>query len=169
MPRTNQINLRIDKITDSLQAAKTGESFATDFRRAIARDITKTKDWLFNWRRELSSNEVYKLFLKDSHREIQGLISIQDCGDHIWVNLAEAAPHNLGKAKRYIGVGGNLFAIAVKISFDRGYEGFVAFEAKTELIAHYRRTLGAVQIGRSPRMVIESKTARKLYRKYFTK
>jgi len=61
MPRTNQINLRIDKLTDSLQDAKTGESFATDFRRAIVRDITKTKDWLFDWRRELSSNEVYKL------------------------------------------------------------------------------------------------------------
>jgi hypothetical protein len=91
-----------------------------------------------------------------------------DRGDHIWVNLAEAAPHNLGKDKRYIGVGGNLFAIAVKISFDKGYKGFVAFEAKTELITHYRKSLGAVQIGRSPRMIIESEAARKLYEKYFT-
>lgn len=168
MPRTNQINLRIDKLTDSLQDAKTGESFATDFRRATARDIAKTKNWLFDWQRELSSNEVYKLFLKNSPREIQGLISVQDRGDHIWVNLAEAAPHNLGKAKRYIGVGGNLFAIAVKISFVKGYDGFVAFEAKTELLAHYRKTLGAVQIGRSSRMVIESEAARKLYKKHFT-
>jgi len=168
MPRTNQISLRIDKLTDSLQDAKTGESFPTDFRRATTRDIAKTKDWLFDWRRELTNNEVYKLFLKNSPREIQGLISIKDRGDHIWVNLAEAAPHNLGKAKHYIGVGGNLFAIAVKISFDKGFEGFVAFEAKTELIVHYRKTLGAVQVGRSPRMVIESEAARKLYKKYFT-
>ncbi len=168
MPRKNQISLRIDKLTESLQDAQTGESLLTNFRPATVRDIAKTKGWLFDWRRELKISEVYSLFIKDASRDIQGLISIQDRGDHIWVNLAEAAPHNLGKAKRYIGVGGNLFAIAVKISFARGYEGFVAFEAKTELIAHYRKTLGAVQIGRSSRMVIESKVARKLYKKYLT-
>jgi len=66
-------------------------------------------------------------------------------------------------------VGGNLFTISVKISFDKGYEGFVAFEAKTELVAHYRKTLGAVQIGDSLRMIIESEATRKLYKKYFTK
>jgi hypothetical protein len=168
MPRANQISLRIDKLTESLQDAKTGENVATDFRRATVRDIAKTKHWLFDWRHEFTNNEVYKLFVRNAPHEIQGLISIQDRRDHIWVNLAEAAPHNLGKAKRYIGVGGNLFAIAVKISFDKGCEGFVAFEAKTELIAHYRKTLGAVQIGRSPRMVIESEAVHKLYRKYFT-
>lgn len=168
MSRTNQISLRIDKLTDSLQDTKNGERFATDFRHATVRDFAKTKNWLFDWRRELSSNEVYKLFLKTSPREIQGLISIQDRGDHVWINLAEAAPHNLGKIKHYIGVGGNLFAIAVKISFDRGYEGFVVFEAKTKLIAHYHKTLGAVQIGHSPRMFIEAEAARKLYARYFT-
>lgn len=168
MLRANQISLTIDKLMESLQDAKTGETVAADFRRATARDIAKTKDWLFDWRRESTNNEVYKLFLKNSPRVIQGLISLQYGGDHIWVNLAEAAPHNLGKAKRYIGVGGNLFAIAVKISFDKGYEGFVAFEAKTELIAHYRKTLGAVRVGRSPRMIIESEAARRLYKKYFT-
>jgi len=168
MRRTNRIGLKIDKLTDSLQDAKTGESYATDFRRATARDLAKTKSWFFDWRHELTNRKVYKLFLKDAPHEIQGLVSLQERGDHIWVNLAEAAPHNLGKAKRYVGVGGNLFAIAVKISFDKGYEGFVAFEAKTELIAHYRKNLGAVQIGRSPRMIIESEAARKLYKKYFT-
>jgi hypothetical protein len=166
MRRATRINLRIDKLTNSLRDAKTGENLATEFRRATARDLAKTKLWLFDWRRELTRGEVYKLFLKEFSSEIQGLISFQDRGDHIWVNLA--APHNLGKAKRYIGVGGNLFAITVKISFEKGYEGFVAFEAKTELIAHYRKTLGAVQIGRSPRMIIESEAALKLYKKYFT-
>jgi hypothetical protein len=168
MPRTTRISLRIDKLTNSLRDAKTSENLATEFRRATARDLAKTKLWLFDWRREITHGEVYKLFLKGFLNEIQGLISLQDRSDHIWINLAEAAPHNLGKAKRYIGVGGNLFAIAVKISFEKGYEGFVAFEAKTELIAHYRKTLGAVQIGRSRRMIIESETALKLYKKYFT-
>jgi hypothetical protein len=169
MPQVNQVGIKIDRLTESLKDRKTGENVATDFRSATARDIATMQGWSFDWRRELKSNKVYKLILKNSPREIQGLISLRDFGDHIWVNLAEAAPQNLGKAKRYIGVGGNLFAIAVKISFDKGYKGFIAFEAKTELITHYRKTLGAVQIGHSPRMIIESKAARKLYKKYFTK
>jgi hypothetical protein len=169
MARKARINLYIDQLTDSIKDARTGQSLSTDFRRATARDIVKTKQWLFDWHLELSSRrEIYKLFLKKHPNVLQGLISFMDRGDHIWVNLAEAAPHNLGKDKRYIGVGGNLFAIAVKISFDKGYKGFVAFEAKTELITHYRKSLGAVQIGRSPRMIIESEAARKLYEKYFT-
>lgn len=103
MPRKNQISLRIDKLTESLQDAQTGESLLTNFRRATVRDIAKAKVWLFDWRRELKISEVYSLFTKGASRDIQGLISIQDRGDHIWVNLAEAAPHNLGKTKRYKG------------------------------------------------------------------
>jgi hypothetical protein len=169
MPQANRVAIKIDRLTESLKDRKTGENVATAFRRATARDVAKMQGWAFDWRHELKSNEVYKLILKNSPHEIQGLISLRDFGDHIWVNLAEAAPHNLGKTKRYIGVGGNLFAIAIKISFDKGYKGFIAFEAKTELITHYRKNLGAVQIGHSPRMIIESKAARKLYKKYFTK
>lgn len=52
--------------------------------------------------------------------------------------------------------------------FIKGYDGFVAFEAKTGLIAHYRKTLGAVQLGRSARMIIAAEAALKLYQKYFT-
>jgi hypothetical protein len=55
MPRTNQISLRIDKLTESLQEAKTEKNVATDFRRTTARDIAKTKHWLFDWRHELTN------------------------------------------------------------------------------------------------------------------
>jgi len=58
---------------------------------------------------------------------------------------------------------------AVKISFNKGYDGFVAFEAKTALISHCRKTLNAVQTGCSRRMIIETEAAHKLYRKYFIK
>lgn len=165
--RKEKIGIRIDELTGSLKDASSGEIYPTDFRRATGRDIAKAKNWLFDWRREFAHSKVYKLFLRGLTGEIQGLVSLRDSGDHIWINLVEAAPHNLGKAKSYIGVGGNLFAIAVKISFDKGYQGFVAFEAKTELISHYKKVLGATQVGRSPRMVIDSEAARKLYAQYF--
>lgn len=48
-----------------------------------------------------------------------------------------------GKAKIYAGVPGNLVAFACQLSFDKSYEGFLAFDAKTSLIKHYQETLHA--------------------------
>jgi hypothetical protein len=160
MPRANRIDLRIDEFTDSLQNAKTGESFATDFRRATARDIAKTKNWLFDWRHELTNNEVYKLFSKDAPREIQGLISIQDRGDHIWVNLAVLrrtiwAKLNVTRWRQSL-------RNCVKISFDKGYEGFVAFLKRKLSSLHITKDFESSSVGRSPRMIIESEGSQTL-------
>jgi hypothetical protein len=43
----------------------------------------------------------------------------------------------------------------------------VAFIAKTELIKHYIKSLGAIQIGRSSQMIIHPVAALKLILKYF--
>jgi hypothetical protein len=59
-----------------------------------------------------------------------------------------------------------LFAFACKCSFELGFDGFVAFTAKTVLIEHYTKTLGAVSIG-GQRMAIEEKQAGKLIKRYF--
>ena len=42
---------------------------------------------------------------------------------------------------------GNLVAYACKESWEKGYQGFVAFVSKTKLIRHYEETLGARCIG----------------------
>ena len=97
---------------------------------------------------------------------IQGLISIEDKGDHIFVNLIENAPFNIGKKKLYEGVHGNLFAFACKLSWDKGNEGFVSFISKTKLMEHYNKTLGAVNVF-DHRMVIEPREALKLIKRYF--
>ena len=39
-------------------------------------------------------------------------MSFEDKGDHIFINLVENAPFNIGKKKLYEGVPGNLFAFA---------------------------------------------------------
>ena len=58
---------------------------------------------------------------------------------------------------------------AAKISYDKGYGGFLFMDAKnTELAEHYRNTLGAVLIGRPHpfRMFVDEENAIKLLNTY---
>ncbi len=97
---------------------------------------------------------------------MQGLISITEKTDHIYINLVESAPFNIGKNKVYLGVPGNLFAFSCRLSFHRGFEGYVSFTSKSNLVKHYEETLGAKVIGGNL-MVINSVNASKLMNKYF--
>jgi hypothetical protein len=67
---------------------------------------------------------------------IQGLLSVEDKNDHIFMHLIESAKFNIGKTKTYFGVPGNLVAFACKVSMDKGYQGFLAFDTKSALIKH---------------------------------
>jgi len=133
MPKISQ---KIDKLTNSLENCISGDSFATDVIELAIEDLlTLKKGWKFNWNQEFSSeNKVYKLVIRIAPTVIQGLVSIIDKGDHIFMNLIESAPHNFGKNKIYEGVAGNLVAFACQISFEKGYGGIVAFKAKNKLI-----------------------------------
>jgi hypothetical protein len=51
--------------------------------------------------------------------------------------------------------------------FQNGFEGYVMFDAKTNLIEHYKKTLGALQVGSSQRMILNPKTSSILVQKYF--
>ena len=86
---------------------------------------------------------------------------------HVFMHLVESAPYNKGKTKLYSGVPGNLVAFACKVSFQRGFEGNVAFISKTQLIEHYQESLGAVHFG-GRLMIINSKAAHKLINRYFS-
>lgn len=97
---------------------------------------------------------------------IQGLISVTDKGDHIFMDLIESASFNKGKKKLYTGVAGNLVAFACKLSFERGCDGVVSFIAKTQLIEHYRLTLSA-KLFAGNRMFIDTSEALILVTKYF--
>lgn len=97
---------------------------------------------------------------------IQGLLSVTIERDHMYMDLLESAPFNIGKEKLYEGVAGNLVAYACKTSFQKGYEGFVAFTAKSRLIKHYEETLGAYHF-KNQRMIIDTEPAKFLVTKYF--
>lgn len=83
------------------------------------------------------------------------------------MHLIENAPHNYSANKKFAGIAANLVAFACKMSFDMGFEGFVAFTAKTDLIDHYAETLGAQSIYSSERMAIFTAAAKKLVNSYY--
>ena len=164
------LNFVIDKLTNSIENTLTGEVFDTEITRLTDKDFKtiKNKDWQFNWKSEAKdkSKQIFKLTTTNNPTIIQGLLSIEDKDDHIFMHLVESSKFNLGKHKIYLGVPGNLVAYACKVSFDKGYEGYVAFDSKTVLIEHYQKSLGATHI-RDRRMFIDTKAAGKLVSQYF--
>lgn len=161
----------IDRLTNSIINVISGDSFQTEVSRLTKSDlknITKKKGWNFNWKSEFQDirKEVYKLSIVNNPHIIQGLLSISIFDDHVYMNLLESAPFNIGKKKLYEGTAGNLVAYACKVSFQKGFEGYLAFVAKTKLIKHYEDTLGAYHF-KNQRMIIETEPAKLLVEKYF--
>lgn len=164
-----RISIKVDKIANSIVNRLSGDGFNTDVIELQKSDLKSlVKGWEFDWRKEASVENVYKLVIRITPEVIQGLISIKDRGDHIFMNLIEAAKHNKGRNKIYEGVAGNLVAFACLQSLAKGYNGIVAFDAKSKLIEHYRTTLKA-RLYFGNRMYIDEKTALLLIDKYFNK
>ena len=169
-----EIDIQIDSLTNCLVCRETGEQFDTEFR-LVLKTISKKdavalqrKGWKFDWRIPHQQDyEVYELLLKDD-TQVQGMIALKHIRDQFYthVDIVEAAPENIGHLGKYKGVGAHLFAIACKLSWDVGNEGYVQFTAKTNLVEHYRETLGARNID-SQKMFIDSYGALKLIKTYF--
>jgi hypothetical protein len=169
--KNNELDFVIDNLTNSIRNTITGDSFQTEALRLTLKDlknVSKKNGWLFDWKKEFYDDrkEVYKLTIVNNIDIIQGLISLSKEPDHIFMNLLENAPFNIGKNKIYEGVAGNLVAYACKISFQQGFDGFVAFIPKTALIDHYTKMLGAYLISRQ-KMIIPTHSAKVLIEKYF--
>ena len=164
------LDFEVDKLTNSIENHTTGEVFDTEIVRLTEADSQQIKksEWQFNWLKELKdkSKFVYKLTTINNPTIIQGLLSIEDKQDHIFMHLIESSQFNKGKEKMYLGVPGNLVAYACKVSVDKGYDGFLAFDAKTSLIKHYEETLQATHF-RGHRMFIETNAALRLISQYF--
>ena len=164
------LNFIIDKLTNSIENTLTAEVFDTEIVRLICADAKqiRKKDWQFDWLQELKdkTKEIYKLTTVNNPTIIQGLVSIEDNQDHVFMHLIESAKFNKGKGKVYFGVPGNLVAYACKISVDKGFDGFLAFDAKSALIKHYQESLHATHF-RGLRMFVEPNAAIKLISQYF--
>lgn len=166
-----ELNFEVDKLTNSIENVNSGDSFPTEISlltNAELKGLTKKNGWQFNWPSEMKApeREVYKLTISNNPNIIQGVVSLEFKSNHVHMHLIESAPFNIGKNKTYFGVPGNLVAFVCKVSFQRGGEGYVSFIAKTKLIEHYKKSLGAVQLG-GQNMMITTEAALKLTNKYF--
>ena len=169
-----EIDIQIDSLTNCLENRETGEIFDTEFR-LVAKTISKAdavalqkQGWKFDWSVPHKNGcEIYELLLKDDG-SVQGMIALKHIREqyYTYVDIVEAAPFNVGHTGKFKGVGAHLFAIACKLSWDAGNEGYVQFKAKSSLVEHYRETLGAQNID-AQNMYIDSYGALKLIQTYF--
>ena len=170
MGKRHQLVFEVDKLTNSIENILTGEVLETEVVRLKPDDAHRLKegDWAFDWSLELQEprREVFKLTTRENPSVIQGLISIGEEQDHVYMYLLESASFNVGHRKIYAGVAGNLVAFACKTSFERGHQGVVAFESKTRLVEHYEKTLKAQRFSYQG-MFIDPKDAFDLVKRYF--
>jgi hypothetical protein len=160
------VNILIDELTNSIRHRATNTSVETIIEKIKITEINQLKHWQFDWQYESRQNDIFKLTVSDLPDEIQGVISIEIRKGYVFVSLIENAPINIGKHGVYEGVAGNLFAYPCKLSYEMGFEGFVSFVAKTELIEHYTKKILAKLVS-GQTMVIEPLQALQLIRQYF--
>ena len=166
-----EVDIEIDALTESVVEVLTGKVYKTHVSKAnlkFLNTIHKKNGWKFNWKKEakLDTRNIFKLTLLSKKYILLGLICIETKEDHVHIHLVENSPENVGSAKIYQGIGGNLFAFACKESYEKGFNGVVSFYAKTQLIEHYSVTLGAMLFSNN-KMVISEKNAYLLVCKYF--
>src|SRR5205809_997035 len=88
----------IDKLTNSVENVATGEVFDTEITllTLVDKGQIKKAHWQFEWQKDLKdkSKSVYKLTTVNNPTIIQGLLSLEDKGDHIFMHLIESARFN---------------------------------------------------------------------------
>lgn len=161
-----EIDIHIDSLTDCLIETATGRVLETEYMKRESEIKRKDwKKWKFDWNQTQDSGyDIYELHIKGSST-VEGRISFIIDGGVAVVDIVETAPHNYGHNGKYTGVGGHLFAIACKESMEAGCDGFVAFTAKSDLIEHYKETLGAKVLA-GQKMYIDENAAQVLIKKY---
>lgn len=166
------IAIEVDEMTPCLRRLKDNVIVKTEVKEIKYRK-SDFKDWLFDWSKtEKKGYQILALYA-DGDDRIQGAISIKPKKENltIEIDIAESAPFNSSynkkiKGKEYNGVGAHLFAEVCKRSFDLGYDGYVEFIAKTNLVDYYKDKLNAIPID-SQRMYINTDGAKRLVEKYY--
>ncbi len=173
--KSGTINVEVDEFVPCLKDAETGEIVETEVReisdKSILSECTEENGWAFPWNTPPENYDIYSLNVKNSNI-IEGLIALKPDEKYWGVHMfwGNSAPHNLGKNKKYIGVGGHLFAIAAKVSIDNGYGGFIfADAANKELFDMFIEKYGATPystVNRPYRFAFEEDALRRILETY---
>lgn len=172
------IDILIDEIVPCLKDSSTGEIVKTRAyqiqEKKLLRSCNKRNGWYINWEKLFEEYEIYAISVNNSDI-FEGLIALERNDDYqaehiVW---ATVAPHNNALKrthKRYIGVGGHLFAVGAMVSKSNGFEGCLYGIAKNQtVLKHYMKTFGAEYIptiDKNGGFVILEKSAEKLMEVY---
>ena len=100
----------------------------------------------------MPENEIYALVLKGTV-DIQGLVAMKPVKEAsaMYISWMVASPENnpaIASVKKYIGVGGHLFAIAINKSANNGFNGDVyGFAKDKDILSHFCNVYGATYLG----------------------
>lgn len=134
--------------------ADSGKKIATVVREASEQDLAATRTWQTSWETSFAVELPNKVALhRADDGELLGLMSyaLDEKGLAVEIIYMESTRHsnaNLlhaeGGHKRYYGIAKALFAYAVQVSLDAGFDGVLVFKAKTsKLLDYYARAFGA--------------------------
>lgn len=138
--------------------AISNERIPADVEMATEQDFAATQNWQTSWNSIYAQTLPNKIALhRKDNDELLGLMSyeLDDRGLAVEILYMESARHsnaNLvhaeGGHKKYLGIAKAMFAYAVQISLDAGFDGVLVFKAKTsELLDYYMKEYGARQVG----------------------
>lgn len=138
--------------------AISNERIPADVEMATEQDFAATQNWQTSWNSTYAQALPNKVALhRKDNDELLGLMSyeLDDRGLAVEILYMESARHsnaNLvhaeGGHKKYLGIAKAMFAYAVQISLDAGFDGVLVFKAKTsDLLDYYMKEYGARQVG----------------------
>ena len=138
--------------------AISNERIPADVEMATEQDFAATQNWQTSWNSTYAQTLPNKVALhRKDNDELLGLMSyeLDDRGLAVEILYMESARHsnaNLvhaeGGHKKYLGTAKAMFAYAVQISLDAGFDGVLVFKAKTsDLLDYYMKEYGARQVG----------------------
>ena len=152
-----------------------GNEVPTYVSHATACDLQATTKWQTKWTSKAAQDMPNKVALRRTDtNELLGLMAytVNDAILAVEIIYVESADHSnanllheIDGEKKYIGIAKALFAYAVSISMESGYDGVLVFKAKTsELVEYYIREFGASHVGSYDpfRLVIWEDAAREL-------
>ena len=138
--------------------AISNERIPADVEMATEQDFAATQNWQTSWNSTYAQTLPNKVALhRKDNDELLGLMSyeLDDRGLAVEILYMESARHSNanfvhaeGGHKKYLGIAKAMFAYAVQISLDAGFDGVLVFKAKTsDLLDYYMKEYGARQVG----------------------
>lgn len=137
--------------------AVSGERIPAVVNAATEDDFALTEHWQTQWTSPYAEQLPNKVALhREDNQELLGLLSYEldngslaveivymESGHHSNTNLLRTK----GGRKKYSGIAKALFAYAVQVLIDAGFDGVLFFKAKTsELLDYYMQEFGARQV-----------------------